>query len=278
MVAVVLLLAATLALQLLLDSLVDSLGSLTQSDVGLLVGWMGDDANVIQADNALDVTNPHLFAVDGFVGALEGNTILGVLVVVLESERLAVDVAALDQLQRIVGVVGVGQVALVVHTVRTKCELQCVFLRVAESAQHVHYVAVVIQVVHHVAAVQQFLSDTAWLQHLKNDASRTPRGEVDASLSEDDGATLNHAALLAVLIFADLQTAKVVGYKSYLFHILVYFENVIYYSVVLSSGVYCVSDMPLTLFSHLLNLALQSVDFLFRWVGCHKPLFLSLKT
>ena len=47
---------------------------------------------------------------------------------------------------------------------------------------------------------------------------------------------------------------------------------------VLVSGVYCASDVLLALFSCLSDFALQSVDFLFCRVGCHKPLFLSFKT
>jgi hypothetical protein len=46
-----------------------------------------------------------------------------------------------------------------------------------------------------------------------------------------------------------------------------------YYAGVLASGVYCASQMLFALFSLLLNLALQSVDFCFCCVGFHKLLF-----
>ena len=42
-----------------------------------------------------------------------------------------------------------------------------------------------------------------------------------------------------------------------------------YYAGVLSSGVYCASNVFFALFSLLLNLTLQSVDFCFCWVWCH---------
>ena len=59
-----------LALQLCLNRLVDGLRLFAGGNAGLFVGWVGDDGNVIQGCDALDVTNPYFLAVDGLVGAL----------------------------------------------------------------------------------------------------------------------------------------------------------------------------------------------------------------
>ena len=76
--------------------------------------------DIIEAGDFLHMAQPYLLAVFHVVGALIRYAVLRVLVVVLEGEAHAVDVAALDQLQRIVGVVRPWQFAAAVDAVATK--------------------------------------------------------------------------------------------------------------------------------------------------------------
>ena len=217
------LLLSGLALQLCLNRLVDSLRLFAGGYRCLLVGWVGDDAHVIQAVDALHVAQPYFLAVFHVVGALIRYAVLGVLVVVREGEAHAGDVAALDQFQRVVGIVRLGEFTAAVDAVAAHLQFQGVALGVvAVTAQHVHHVAVVVQVENHVGLLEQFAADAARFQHLIDLAGARPRCQVHRANAEDDGATLNLAALrLSLLWLAQLQAAGLDGDESCLFHILI---------------------------------------------------------
>ena len=128
---------------------------------------MRHDAHVIEARDFLHMAQPYLLAVLHVVRALIRYAVLRVLVVVGKGERHARDVAATDQLKRVVGVVRLGQVAAAVDTVAAQFQCQGVLVRVvAVTTQHVHYVAVVVQVQNHVGLLEQFAADAARFQHL----------------------------------------------------------------------------------------------------------------
>ena len=80
----------------------------TSGNRRLLIGRVGHDSDIVQFGDFLHVTQPHFLAVHRLVGALVGHSVFGVLPVIIEGERHAADVAALDQFQRVIGTVGLG--------------------------------------------------------------------------------------------------------------------------------------------------------------------------
>ena len=165
------------------------------------------------------MAQPYLLAVLDVVGALIRYAILGVLVVVLESERHAGDVAALHQLQRIVGVVRVGQVAAAVDAVATEFKREGVLVGVAETSEHVGHHVRVVKIQDHVGLRQKFTADAARLQNLIHLACGAPGCEVDRAHAEDYRTALNLAALLLPLLWLAQLQAAVIGWdESCLFH------------------------------------------------------------
>ena len=99
------------------------------------------------------MAEPHFLAVVVLGGALVAHAVFCIFPIVLKSEGHAGDVAALHQLQRIVGVVGIWKVAAAFDMVGCKSQRECAFA-VHATAQHVGHHTGVVQIENHVGALQ----------------------------------------------------------------------------------------------------------------------------